>query len=98
MKKLNLIIIILLGLCSCQKKEDLDCESLSMKKFRGFPKSSHLFEKHCSSEVLHYSEERCKGALNQLILGSNEEKLKKDFGERVMECFNQSDINNFLKK
>lgn len=98
MKKSYLIFTLLALLSACNSNDDRDCESLSMRTFRGFPRDAHKFQKHCKDKPVYYTQELCKKALRKLILSSSEKELKKEFGERVMECFNQSDIEKFLKK
>ena len=98
MKSLFLKSLIFVFLISCNSNEDLDCEALSMKTFRGFPRDAHKFKEYCQNKNVYYTQALCKKALNKLILSASEKDLKAEFGARVMECFNESDIEKFLKK
>ena len=96
-------ILITLLLSSCQSEEEKqmisDCDGLAMKYYRGLPIPSKLYKDHCQSKEssLEYSPEKCKNALGQLMLHGSEARVKKQFGERIMECFNQADLERFLK-
>lgn len=70
-----------------------------MKYYRGLPHPAELYKKHCASKVkyLEYTPEKCKNAMGQLMLHGSEPKLKKQFGKRIMECFNVGDLDRFLK-
>jgi len=70
-----------------------------MKYYRGLPHPAELYKDHCAKNVgsLEYTPEKCKNALGQLMLHGSERKLKKRFGKRIMECFNQADLDRFLK-
>ncbi len=70
-----------------------------MKYYRGLPHPSKLYKKHCSPKesTLDYTPEKCKFAMGQLMLHGSEPKLKKQFGSRIMECFNEVDLERFLK-
>lgn len=76
-----------------------DCDGLAMKYYRGLPRPAKLYKEHCFSKesTLDYTPEKCKLALGQLMLHGSEPKLKKQFGNRIMECFNQGDLERFLK-
>ena len=74
------------------------CNELSMKFFRGLPKPSKEFKDNCSSFKLTYTQERCKKALQDMMLGGDEERLKKKHGSKIMGCFNDGDIERFLNK
>ncbi|MCP4915213.1 MAG: hypothetical protein GY909_18985 [Oligoflexia bacterium] len=93
-------ISLFLTLLSCTPAEPpttAECEELSMKAFRGLPKESKRFKDHCSKKKLHYSKERCHKALQGLMLGHPQELLEKTYGEKIMGCFNQGDLEKFLK-
>lgn len=99
MKKI-LLFSLFLTLLSCTKTDPptaLECEDLSMKAFRGLPKESKLFKDHCSEKKLHYSKDRCHKALQGLMLGHPQELLEKTYGKKIMGCFNQGDLEKFLK-
>lgn len=103
MRSINLILIslFLFSACNSQKDEELikDCDGLAMLYYRGLPHPSKLYEKHCKSKEasLEYNPEMCKRALGDLMLNGSERRLKKMFGERVMECFNEGDLERFLR-
>jgi hypothetical protein len=69
-----------------------------MKYYRGLPKPSKLYKSHCEKKVdtLVYTPEVCKKAMANLMLSGSEQRLKKMHGDRIMECFNQGDLERFL--
>lgn len=70
-----------------------------MKYYRGLPKPSKLYKEYCyqKENQLDYPPEKCKFALGQLMLHGSQKKLENRFGKRIMECFNQVDLDRFLK-
>ncbi len=102
MKYLIFLALISLVSCMSDKEKEMikDCDGLAMKYYRGLPKPSKLYVKHCKSieASLEYTPERCKKAMGQLMLRGSEKHVKKLFGERIMECFNQVDLERFLTK
>ena len=101
MKKHYLLFLVLAILPSCfeQDKKPRDCEDLAMKYFRGLPKPSAQYVKYCKSQEvsLKYSPANCQKALGTLMLSGSEKKVKEIFGKRAMGCFNQGDLERFLK-
>jgi hypothetical protein len=93
----KILLILGLALSSCSKKNYTqdDCEELSMKKFKGYQRESHLFDKNCKSFTIHYSKMRCQKALKEMILGSSLEQLKKKHGSKVDQCFTDNDLQKF---
>ncbi len=76
-----------------------DCDGLAMMYYRGLPKPSRLYKEHCQikESELEYTPNKCKHALGQLMLHGSQTELKKRFGTRIMECFNEADLERFLK-
>lgn len=102
MKYLTLFsfLILLLFYSSCIEKKTYTvevCDELSMKFFRGLPKPSKEYKDNCGGFELTYTQEKCKKALQDLMLGTTSSKLKKKHGDKIMECFNEGDLNRFLK-
>jgi hypothetical protein len=97
----SLICLLLFSSCNSQKDEELikDCDGLAMLYYRGLPNPSKLYKKHCQSkeDQLEYNPNLCKRALGDLMLNGSERRLKKMFGDRVMECFNEGDLERFLR-
>jgi len=93
-----LFITILITSCH-QKPDDLDCEDLSMKYYRGLPKESSLFVKYCKDQAqdLKYSPEKCKNALGTLMMTGSLSHVEKKFGKRIKGCFNLADIEKFAR-
>jgi hypothetical protein len=89
-----IILTSLLTFTSCQK--EYDCDLLAMQYYRGLPKQSAQYKKHCSGKTLKYTPEKCQQALKYLSMTGDEKKIKKKFGERIFECFNKSDLDRFL--
>ncbi len=87
--------------CNSQSDEELikDCDGLAMKYYRGLPRPAELYKEHCQAKEseLEYNPDLCKRAMGDLMLKGNERRLKKMFGDRVMECFNEGDLKRFLK-
>ncbi len=73
------------------------CEDLSMKFFRGLPKPSKEFKDNCGNFELTYNQDKCKKALQDLMLGTNQNALEKKHGSKIMGCFNKGDLDRFLK-
>ena len=102
MKHLTLLsfLTFLLTYYSCVEKKNYTaeiCDDLSMKFFRGLPKPSKDYKDNCSDFNLSYTQEKCKKALQDLMLGTNSSKLKDKHGDKIMGCFNEGDLNRFLK-
>lgn len=99
---INIVVIItVLFFSSCNKEEtNYDCEELSMKFYRGLPKPSAQYVKHCKhlENKLKYSPEACKKALGTLMMTGSKAVVIKRFGDKAMGCFNQSDLERFLKE
>jgi hypothetical protein len=77
-----------------------DCDGLAMMYYRGLPHPSKLYKSHCAKKEssLEYTPEVCKKAMANLMLSGSEKKVKEVHGERIMECFNQADLDRFLNK
>jgi len=71
-----------------------------MKRYRGLPHPSKLHKEHCEdkNKFQEYDQKKCQMALADLMLYGSEDILKKKFGKRIMECFNKSDLDRFLKE
>lgn len=92
MKAFLIFNLILLG---CTPK--IDCENLSMKKFKGFPRAAHKFDKKCRDVPVKYTSELCQKALVDLIVLKNIDKIKERYGAPVTGCFTKNDLKRFLK-
>lgn len=68
-----------------------------MKSFKGSPIAANKFKNNCQKIPNNYSNKICKQALQGLMMGSLREDLEDRFGKKIMNCFTQNDINNFLK-
>lgn len=98
--KISLYLTISLSIFSCTEEKIYNqevCEDLSMSFYRGLPKPSKDFKDNCQKFKVKYDQKRCQSALEAMMLGSNTEKLKKKFGDKIMGCFNQQDKERFLK-
>jgi hypothetical protein len=94
-----LMLLLILQSCFKQDKTTLDCEDLAMKFYRGLPKPSALYVKYCKEDEakLKYAPANCQKALGILMLTGSSKKVKEGFGELAMGCFNQGDLDRFLK-
>ncbi len=62
------------------------------------PKATNEFKSNCENIKNDYPKETCQKALQKLIMGENEQKLKKMFGDKIMGCFAQDDTDRWLNK
>lgn len=92
------LFITLVSSCM-QNDKNYDCEDLSMKYYRGLPKESHLYVKHCKKKEkeLKYSPEICKQALGTLMMSGSLKLVEEKFGKRAKGCFNKVDLERFAK-
>ena len=74
-----------------------NCESLSMKKFKGIPNSSYEFDQSCQGVKIKYTTDLCQLALNDLVQHNDLNMVKKKFGDPVEECFTGDDLKRFNK-
>jgi hypothetical protein len=96
--KFLLILIFLSSSCSKKVYTQSDCEELSMKKFKGYQRESHIFDNNCKKFDIHYTSSRCQKALKDMILGSSLKSLKATYGPKIDQCFTENDLNKFQKK
>ncbi len=93
-------VVIIIFFCSCQIKRNLsqeECETLSLKAYKGFPKALNDFNTHCKKYTIRYTKEYCQNAFEGLILGTDAATLKDRYGQRVLECFSEKEKARFLK-
>ena len=93
-----LLFIALAVSFSCSNKEYTkdECEILSMESYKGLPKKSHLFKKHCKNFTdLHYTKELCQKALGDLILNKSADYINKQYGPQIGHCFSKNDLKKF---
>lgn len=93
-------LFLLLFLFSCQFKRnfsDEECEGLSLKAYRGFPKALHDFNTHCRDRKITYTKEHCQRALADLIVNGRADYLVEKYGKRVLECFSEQEKERFLR-
>ncbi len=67
-----------------------------MKSFKGSPIAASKFQNNCQGIPNKYSNKVCKQALQGLMMGSSSEDLQERFGKKIMNCFTQNDLKNFL--
>lgn len=99
--KRNLLnsFFMVLVLSSCNEPYSQDkCESISMEMYKGSPNSAHEFKSHCKGVKNNYPKEKCQKALSKLIMGTQAESLKKEFGSKIMGCFGEDEIKKWLNK
>ena len=96
-----LFFLIFFSACMSESEKELikDCDGLAMLYYRGLPKPSKLYKEHCQEKEskLEYNPEKCKLALGDLMVNGSSVRIKKMFGNRIMECFNEIDLDRFLK-
>lgn len=100
MSKYLSIIMVAAILTSCNIKPTTkdDCERLSMESFRGLPNSTFKLKKYCKGINLVYTKSQCQKALNDLVITGSKAFLEKKYGNKIMNCFNEKDKNNFIKR
>ena len=94
-------IFIFLFLLSCQFNKNLsqkECEDLSFKSYKGFPKALNDFNRYCGDHNIIYTKEYCQSALKELVLHGDSSVLKDKYGDRILECFSEKEKEKFLKK
>jgi hypothetical protein len=99
-KTLTLYLTIRLLTISCTEEKVYNeeiCNDLSMKFYRGLPKPSKQFKDNCKKYKIQYDQKKCQSALEAMMLGTKQKKLQEKFGDRIMGCFNQGDLDRFLK-
>ena len=95
----SIAFIFLLLLLGCQKEYDQEtCNQLSMKAFKGSPRHAAEFKNNCQNVDVTYTKEICQKALNDLIISSDLESVKKTYGENVVGCFTENDLRAFKKE
>ncbi|HXH75335.1 MAG TPA: hypothetical protein VNJ08_10245 [Bacteriovoracaceae bacterium] len=86
-------------LVGCNTKYDADaCNVLSMKRYKGMPKSKNLFEENCKNFEIKYTAELCQEALVYLMKTSSLAETEKEFGGPIKHCFSESDLKRFSKE
>lgn len=101
MNKLSYIIILVLSpllFSSCTKTEtisDFECEEIAMKDFKGLPSYGKVFKENCMERDLVYSRQKCQLAFNDLIYGKGLVEIKKTYGERIINCFNERELEKY---
>ena len=91
-----IFFLLVFALAGCNESyNQADCEILSMEKYKGIPKSSHLFDKHCANRDIKFTREICQKALQKLIMGTTKKALNKEFGPEVINCFTGNDLQKF---
>ncbi len=91
------LFTLLLISISCKPKYDLDCNELSMKKYKGIPNSYQKFEQNCKGVEIKYTEKLCQSALLELMRTKNLSEVKKQFGDPIEHCFTGDDLKRFNK-
>ena len=94
------IIFCLIFQSSCKKNlSKYECEELSLRSFKGFPKASNDFKKNCTKyKITKFSHIECQKALTLLISTENIHIVKKKYSDRIINCFTKSDLEKFSKK
>ncbi len=93
------ISFIFLVLFSCTSAPDKDeCEELSMKKYKGIPTASNRFDKFCQNISIKYTEKLCQKALIEFMMNGDVTSLKEKYGDKIIHCFTQDDLNRFNLK
>ena len=93
-----LLGLLLITSCSEKAFDQEDCQELSFKMFKGFPKAAHQFNNHCTKKKIYISKEDCQKALASLMLSGSLKRVKEEYSDKVIGCFNQADIDRFDKK
>lgn len=91
---------ILLLIMSCVKGDISmeSCQDLAYKTYKGFPLESKKFKSSCLNYDLQHSVQSCQKALEKMIVGRKKQELEQEFGEGILKCFSENDLNKFLKR
>ena len=93
------LVSLLLSSCLFNRDfSDSECEGLSLKAYRGFPKALNDFNTHCKGRKVTYTKEHCQQALGELIVNGHADYLKEKYGNRVLECFSEREKEKFLRE
>lgn len=93
-----ILAITTLFFSSCIKNEklsDFECEEIAMKDFKGLPSYGKVFKESCMDRELVYSRQKCQLAFNDLIYGKGLVEIKKTYGERIINCFNERELEKY---
>ena len=92
-------ILIFSLLLSCQSEEfsKEKCEKLSREAYKGLPMAASKFAKNCSDFRLKYSQNYCQKAFEDLVMHGDGEKLKNEYGSKILDCFSKRQKGEFLK-
>ena len=97
LNKLLFLFLFSTFILSCQKDKSRegDCDTLSMKCYRGFPRSCNELEKRCNDKEIKFTKELCQDAFNKLILSKDLTLVKKLYSKRIEECFNERERKKY---
>lgn len=98
LNKALLLFFVLTLAAGCFKKESLtnfDCEELAMKDFKGLPSHGQVFKEHCLNRDLKFTRKVCQQAFNDLLFGKKIDDIKKTYGDRVISCFNERELQKY---
>lgn len=94
--KLFILFLLSTTLLSCQKEYTKhDCEELSLKSYRGFPKAAHDFKTHCMKYKIKYTAAKCQDAFNKLMQGASIDSLIKSHGTKIPQCFSEAELKKY---
>lgn len=93
-----IVLVLLLSSCVKEKISHEDCQDLAYKTYKGFPLETKKFKSNCLDFDLNHTVQSCQKALEKMIIGKSRKELEKEFGEGIINCFSENDLNKFLKK
>ncbi|MEE3079158.1 MAG: hypothetical protein VX341_07480 [Bdellovibrionota bacterium] len=98
MNKAFSLFVLLFFIVSCDQNDlsrQGDCDTLSMKCYRGFPRSCNEMKVRCQDKKITFTKEKCQEAFNKLILSNNLKLVKDLYSDRIIECFNEREIRKY---
>lgn len=62
----------------------------------GKPNDCYELKNSCQNIEYKYTKELCQDAFNKLMVGFKKDQLQLSYGERIIECFTQDQIDKYL--
>ena len=93
-----LLFLSLITTLSCvdnDKSRQGDCDTLSMKCYRGFPRSCDEMKNRCENKKITYTRDLCQKAFNKLIFTKDLKLVKGLYTDRIIECFNERELQKY---
>lgn len=87
--------MILLNISCSSESDNASCDEISMRCYRGHPRSCHNLKKKCSGKKIKYTAALCQQAFNSLLLGGKLDKIVSQYGSEITGCFNERELKKY---